>query len=75
NEAIANFEQIISFFNPQGKERIYPLYEQLISIKKDIEQNKGVDQIHISNIIHKIENFKRHFETEFSYTDAKKWMD
>jgi predicted RND superfamily exporter protein len=75
NEAIMNLEQIISFYNEEGKNKIYPLYEELLAIKKKIEGSPNMNEVRRGAIIGEIEHVKRKFEAEFNYTDAEKWMD
>jgi len=75
NEAIMNFQQIISFFNEEGKEEAYPLYEELLDIKKQVERIPNMSVTKRNSVARKVENLKRRFEQKFSYTDAKKWMN
>ena len=75
NEAIMNLEQIISFFNLQGKEKVYPFYEDLLAIREEIERNPHMSEIKINFLVRKIEHFKRRFEKDFNYTEAEKWMN
>jgi hypothetical protein len=74
NEAIMNLEQIISFYNTEGREQVYPFYEDLLDIKKQIEKNPNMSSMKTRSLIRKIELFKRRFEKNFNYTDAEKWM-
>ena len=73
-EALMNLEQIISFYSDQGKEKIYPLYENLLSVQTEIEKSPQMSTMKASSMIRKTENFKRAFERDFNYTDAEKWM-
>jgi hypothetical protein len=75
DEATMNFEQVISFFNQQGKEKIYPLYKELGEIRKEIEKVPNMSKVKRNYFIRKIEILKREFETNFNYVDAEKWMD
>ncbi|MFH1875584.1 MAG: hypothetical protein ABH865_01670 [Candidatus Omnitrophota bacterium] len=75
NEALMNFEQIISFFNAEGKENAYPLYEDLRIIKQDIETNPNPSDMKRNSIVAKIEKFRRQFEADFKYSDAEQWMN
>ncbi len=75
NEAIMNTEQIISFYNTAGKEKIYPFYEELLAIKKQITMSPNMSEMKRTVLIRKIEHVKRRFEKNFNYTDAEKWMD
>jgi hypothetical protein len=73
-EAIMNLEQIISFYNLEGKNAIYPLYEELVAIEGEVKKSPNMSQIRRNSLIRKIEHFKRRFERDFNYTDAEKWM-
>ena len=75
NEAIMNVEQIISYYNQEGKEKVYPLYEDLLAIRREIERNPDMNLMKRNSTIKKTEYFKRRFEAEFNYTDAEKWME
>lgn len=74
NEAIMNLEQIMSFYNLEGKNKIYPLYDELLTIREELEQSPNMSEMKRSSLIHKIQYFKRRFEKDFNYTDAEKWM-
>lgn len=74
NEAIMNLEQMISFYSAEGKDKIYPLYEELVRIRQDIKNSPNMSQIRKNSLIRKIKNFKRRFEKDFNYTDAQEWM-
>ncbi|MCQ9205579.1 MAG: hypothetical protein NG737_04630 [Omnitrophica bacterium] len=74
NEAIMNLEQMISFYNTEGKDKIYPLYEELVRIRQDIKNSPNMSQIRKNSLIRRIKNFKRRFEKNFNYTDAQEWM-
>jgi len=74
NEAVLNLEQIISFYTPEGKEQIYPLYKTLLNIRDKLSRFPNLSSMQRNALISKIEKFKRKFEREFNYTDAEKWM-
>ena len=75
NEAIMNLEQIVSFFKPEGKEKIYPLYAELLAMRKEVENNPNLGEMQRNSLISKIEHFTRKFEAGFKYTEAEKWMN
>ncbi|UCC94287.1 MAG: hypothetical protein JSW40_05610 [Candidatus Omnitrophota bacterium] len=74
NEAVMNLEQIISFYNTEGKDAIYPLYEELLEIKEEVEKNPTASQLKRNALVKKTENLQRRFSARFNYTDAEKWM-
>jgi hypothetical protein len=74
NQAQMNLEQIISFFNAEGKQKIMPLYKDLLKIKEVVEKNPDMNNIERSNLLRKVESFRRGFEEDFKYSNAEKWM-
>ena len=75
SEAIMNLEQIISFYNFQGKEKIYPFYKELLVISEEVKRGPNMSEVKKNSLIRKVKGLKRRFEKEFSYNDAEKWMD
>ena len=75
DEAIMNLEQIISFYNDQGREEAYDLYSELLGIRKDMEKNRNLSDLRRNYLVRKIEGLKRRFEKNFNYTDAERWMN
>lgn len=75
SEAIMNIEQIISFFNTEGKEKIYPLYEELLSIGIQVNKAPNMSEVRRNSLVRKIEQVKRRFEKGFNYSDAEQWMN
>jgi len=75
SEAVMNVEQIMMFYSPQGKEKIYPLYQDLTKIKDTIAKSPNMSDIERNTLVQKIDHFQRKFEAEFNYTDAQKWME
>jgi len=74
NEAIMNLEQIIAFYDSEGKDAVYPIYEKLQYFRDEITKSPNMSEIKRNLLIRKIEQFKRNFEKNFNYTDAEKWM-
>ena len=75
NGAVMNLEQMISFFNQEGKEKIYPLYVELVKIKDTMEKDPNMSPARRTIVLNKLEHFRREFEAEFKYSEAQKWMD
>lgn len=75
NEAVMNLEQITMFYNQQGKEKIYPLYQDLTKVREAITRDPNMSSVERNVLIQRIEHFQRKFEAEFNYTDAQKWME
>lgn len=74
NEAIMNLEQIISFCNQEGKDKIYPLYEELLGIREELVKSPNMSAARRNLFIRKIERLKRKFERDFNYADVVEWM-
>ncbi|MDD5583524.1 MAG: hypothetical protein PHV55_00510 [Candidatus Omnitrophica bacterium] len=74
NETIMNLEQMISFFSQNGKEKVYPIYQDLLVIRKEIETNPHPSDIKRNSLVSKLQHFKRKFEAEFKYSNAQQWM-
>ena len=74
-EALMNIEQIIAFFNNQGKEEIYPFYEELLGFRDRIERSPNMSQIQRNNLMRQVETFKRRFEKKFNYSDIEQWLN
>ncbi|MBN3039996.1 MAG: hypothetical protein JW867_02605 [Candidatus Omnitrophica bacterium] len=74
NEAVMNIEQIISFFSEEGREAAYPLYEEMTSIRTEIESRPNMSDINSNDVKRRSESVKRRFEKSFTYSDAEKWM-
>ncbi|MCF7908725.1 MAG: hypothetical protein K9L86_07650 [Candidatus Omnitrophica bacterium] len=74
SEAIMNVEQIISFFNTEGKEEIYPIYDDLLYIRQQVEKAPNMSEVRRNSLIRRIEHLKRIFEKDFNYSDAEQWM-
>lgn len=74
-QAIYNVEQMIASYTPEGKDKIYSLYEALVAIKNDLNRNPNMSQTKRNSTIRKLEVIKRRFEKDFNYRDAEKWMD
>ena len=75
DEAIMNLEQIVTFYDVEGQEKIYPFYEELGGFRKAIQNSPNMSDAKRNSLTRKIERFKRRFEKDFNYRDAEKWMD
>ncbi len=75
DEAIMNLEQIISFFNQDGVKAIDSLYRNLKQVQTEIKRAPNLSQIKRNSLIRKIENIKREFDSNYTYTDAKEWLN
>ncbi len=75
NEAIMNLEQIIGFYNQEGKEKIYPIYQELTAVRDEFKKDPNMSDVGRARILQKVEHFRREFENKFNYIEAQKWMD
>ena len=74
NEAIVDLEQIIAFYDTEGKDAVYPIYEELQGFREAMKKSPNMSEIKRNSLIRKIEKLKRKFEKDFNYNDAEKWM-
>lgn len=74
NQAIMNLEQIITFYNHEGKEKIYSVYEELQALREMIVKDPNMSETKRNALVRKIERLKRRLEKDFNYTDAEKWL-
>ena len=74
NEAIMNLEQIITFYNTEGKDAVYSIYEELQGFKEEMVKSPNMSETKRSFLIRKLQRLKRQFERDFNHTDAEKWM-
>lgn len=74
NEAIMNLEQIIAFYSSEGKEALYPIYEELQGFREALDVSPNMSENKRNSLIRKVEQLKRTFEKNFNYSDAEKWM-
>lgn len=71
NEAVVNLEQLISFLNEEGKQKINSLYEILLSVRPELTNTSCLNEVKRKTIIDKVEYFMRKFDADFNYTDAQ----
>ncbi len=74
SEAIMNLEQIIAFYDTEGKDAVYPIYEELQGFREAMKKSPNMSEIRRNSLIRKIEKLKRKFEKDFNYSDSEKWM-
>lgn len=75
DEIIMNIEQMMAFYNQEGKDRIYPLYEDFLAAGEDVRRSPNMSDIQKSSLIRRLEHYKRRFESEFNYKDAQAWIE
>ncbi|MBD3246455.1 MAG: hypothetical protein GF333_05530 [Candidatus Omnitrophica bacterium] len=74
-EARMNLEQIMSFFSSEGKDLLYPLFKTIVEVQEEIERYPNMSEMKRRYLIHRIEHFQRQFALQFTYEDAKQWME
>ncbi len=74
DEAIQNLEQIIYFYNEEGKKAIQPIYKELVLIREKVYDPYFIRSSNSSYVIRKISKLKREFEKNFSYEKASRWI-
>lgn len=74
DEALMNFEQIVYFFNEQGKEIIAPLKQELVSIRETVHDPYFSSSMNTTIIVRRISKAKREFERDYTYDKASIWL-
>ena len=75
DEALMNLEQIIYFYNEEGKKAIEPLHAEIISIREEVHDPYFTSSINHSIIKRRIAKAKRQFERDFTYDDSYAWLE
>jgi len=75
DEAVMNFEQIMYFYNEEGKKAAEPLHSKLLSLREEVHAPYFALSASSSSVIRRISRLKRDFEKNFSYEDALAWME
>ncbi len=75
SEVLMKLEQIISFFNQDGKDAIASLHESLQEIQAEIKRIPNLSQTRRNYIIRQIERIKRELGSDYTYSKAKEWLD
>ena len=70
-----NMEQIIYFFNDEGKEAIYPIYEELLAIREEIRRSPSMSGGKRNSLARRVENVERRFDANFGYSEVEKWIE
>ncbi len=74
SEAIVNFEQMIYFFNEEGREEVSSLYEEFLKVKKEVNSSYLNEQKKDS-LRTKVDFIKREFQRKLRWSNASLWMD
>jgi hypothetical protein len=75
DEAVINLEQIIYFYNEEGKQAIDPIYQELLAIRKDVHSPYFNSAMNTSIVRKRIAKAKRNFERDFTYDKASIWFE
>lgn len=75
SEALMNVEQIISFFNQEGKDAIGSLHQELKEVKAEIEKIPNLSQIRRNALVRRVQRIKRDFSSNYTYSNAAAWLD
>lgn len=74
-EALMNLEQIISFFNQEGKDAAAGIHQELKEIEAQIREIPNLSRIRRNSLIRKTQRLKREFRANYTYTKAKEWLN
>ncbi|MBU1121349.1 MAG: hypothetical protein ABIH71_08250 [Candidatus Omnitrophota bacterium] len=75
NEIIMNMEQMMAFYNQEGKNTMFPLYEDFLAVREDIQRSPNMSGIQKGSFLRRLEHYKREFESGFNYKDAQVWIE
>ncbi len=74
-QALMNLEQIISFFNQDGRDAIEPLQEALQAIQAEINRIPNLSQTRRNFLIRKVQRVTREFGSSYSYSKVEEWLN
>lgn len=67
DEALKNLEQIVYFYNEEGKRKINPIYKELIKLRGKVYDPYFIASGDNSSTVRDISRIRREFEKEFSF--------
>jgi len=73
-EALESMDEIVDFYDEDGKRAIGPLHEELRIVRDDFAHNANLTTIDCNGFKRRIEEIKRSFSENFKYSEAKKWL-
>lgn len=74
SEALMNMDQIISFFNQEGKDAISSLHSELQAVKAEIERIPNLSRLRRDLLIRKTQSIRREFDS-YTYSNVEEWLD
>lgn len=74
NEAVMNFEQMFYYYNKDVKEKVSPLYKNMLAIKDKVEGIQSMNETKINSLVKEISILKRKFESTCKFSNIEKWM-
>jgi hypothetical protein len=74
SEVITNVEQMLSFFNEEGKKETMYLYRELLEVKDQIFSPQ-LDEIKKNKLAREVERLKREFRRKFSWRNVSLWVN
>ena len=74
DEAISCMENIMGYYNEEGRNKILPLYQDLKAINDDFCQSSRASVVDFVRFKRRIEMVKAEFLLNFKYHEAKKWL-
>ncbi len=67
DEALKNLEQIVYFYNEEGKKKINPIYKELVKLREKVYDPYFITSGNDSSTVRDISRIRREFEKEFSF--------
>ncbi|MFC1515050.1 hypothetical protein ACFL5X_04025 [Candidatus Omnitrophota bacterium] len=74
DEAVMNFEQIVYFYNEEGKDVIGPMHTEILAIREVVHDPYFTSSMNKTIIKKRIATVKRRFEMDFTYAKAQDWL-
>ncbi|MBN2121011.1 MAG: hypothetical protein JW734_08180 [Candidatus Omnitrophica bacterium] len=75
DEAFMNLEQIIYYYNEEGKKAIDPIYKEMVSIRTAVHDPYFSSSENFVLMKRRVSKVKRDFEKGFTYEKASVWME
>lgn len=74
DQAVKNFEQIMYYYNEEGKEAAAPMHSKLVKLRKKVYDPYFSASSNFTYVLRDISRIKREFENNFTYDDASEWI-
>lgn len=73
-QALMNMEQMMYYYNEEGKAKAAPLYKELQEIKDAVYKDPNQSDFQRNALLNRTADFKRRLQREFYYDKAQVWF-